>query len=159
MGNLFFFFVGGMTTALAFMSVGILNRQGIRRLEDFSGIGRRLPMTSLSLVIAVLSFSGFPPFAGFMAKYMVFTAAIEANMGWLAVVGVLNSLLQTAYLVRLVHYMYSKQLKRKIKDKEQRALLIPVYALVTLIIVFGIYPSLALTIIYPAAQQLSLLVP
>jgi proton-translocating NADH-quinone oxidoreductase chain N len=159
MGNLFFFFIGGMTTALAFMSMGILNRQGIRHLEDFSGIGRKLPMTSLSLVVAVFSFSGFPPFAGFMAKYMVFTAAIEANMGWLAVVGVLNSLLQTAYLVRLVHYMYYKQPKHKIEYKEQRALLIPVFALVTMILVFGIFPSLVLTIISPAAQQLGLLVP
>jgi len=159
MGNLFFFFVGGMTTALAFMAVGILNNLGLKRLEDFSGIGRRLPMTSLALVIAVLSFSGIPPFAGFMAKYMVFTAAIEANMAWLAVVGVLNSLLQAAYLVRLVHYMYSKQPRRTIKGKEPRNLLVPVYALVALIIALGIYPSLTLTMIYPAAQQLGLLAP
>ncbi len=159
MGNLFFFFVGGMTTALAFMAVGILNRLGLKRLEDFSGIGRRFPMTSLALVIAVLSFSGIPSLAGFMAKYMVFTAAIEADMAWLAVIGVLNSLLQTAYLVRLVHYMYAKHMRRRIEEKEPRNLLIAVYALVALIIILGIYPPLALTMIYPAAQQLGLLMP
>ena len=159
MGNLFFFFVGGMTTALAFMVVGILNDLGLKRLEDFSGIGRKFPMTSLALVIAVLSFSGVPPLAGFMAKYMVFTAAIEADMAWLAVVGVLNSLLQTAYLVRLVHYMYAKQERLRIDRKEPKNLLVPAYVLVALIIVLGIYPSLALTIIYPAAQQLGLLIP
>ncbi len=159
MGNLFFFFVGGMTTALAFMTVGILNDMGLETLEDFSGIGRKYPATSLALVVAVLSFSGIPPLAGFMAKYMVFTVAIEANMAWLALVGVLNSVLQSAYLIRLVHYMYSKLPSLGIRGKESRGSLLPVYALVVSIIVLGIYPSLALNIIYPAAQQLELLVP
>ena len=130
-----------------------------RRLKEFSGIGRRLPMTSLALVVAVFSFSGIPPLSGFVAKYMVFTAAIEADMAWLAVVGVLNSLLQTAYLVRLVHYMYGRRTRQRTEGKEPRDLLVAVYALVALIVILGLYPSLALTIIYPAAQQLSLLVP
>jgi proton-translocating NADH-quinone oxidoreductase chain N len=159
MGNLFFFLVGGMTTALAFMTVGIFNRLGLRELKDFSGIGRGLPITSLAFIIAALSFSGFPPFAGFMAKYMVFTAAIEAGMGWLAVIGVLNSILQTAYLIRVVHYMFSKRLNKRIKGEEPRNLLIPVYILVIFILILGIYPSLALSLIYPAAQQLGSLVP
>jgi len=161
MGNLFFFFVGGMTTALAFMAVGILNALGLEKLDDFSGIGRKFPMTSLSLIIAVCSFSGIPPFAGFMSKYMVFTAAIEGGMGWLAVIGVLNSLLQTGYLLRLVHYMYARPMRRKFDEtvKEPRTLLIPVYALGVLIVIIGIYPSIVLSMIYPAAQQLALLLP
>jgi len=161
MGNLFFFFVGGMTTALAFMAVGILNNLGLEKLNDFSGIGRRFPMTSLSLVIAVCSFSGIPPFAGFMSKYMVFTAAIEGGMGWLAVIGVLNSLLQTGYLLRLVHYMYARPIRRRIDEtiKEPKILLIPIFALVFLIVLLGIYPSIVLSMIYPAAQQLDLLLP
>ncbi|RLI00833.1 hypothetical protein DRO38_05870 [Candidatus Bathyarchaeota archaeon] len=161
MGNLFFFFIGGMTTALAFMAVGILNALGLEKLNDFSGIGRRFPMTGLSLVIAVCSFSGIPPLAGFMSKYMVFTAAIEGGMAWLAVIGVLNSLLQTGYLLRLVHYMYARPMRRKFDEtvKEPRALLIPIYALVVLIVIIGIYPSIVLSMIYPAAQQLGLLLP
>lgn len=161
MGNLFFFFVGGMTTALAFMAVGVLNALGLKRLDDFSGIGRKFPITSLSLVIAVCSFSGIPPLAGFMSKYMVFTAAIGGGMAWLAVIGVLNSLLQTGYLLRLVHYMYARPLKRRLDETggEPRALLIPIYALGFLIVLLGIYPSIILSIIYPAAQQLSLLLP
>ena len=159
MGNLFFFFVGGVTTAVAFMTVGILNNLGIERLKDFSGIGKKFPATGLALVLAVFSFSGIPPLAGFMAKYMVFTAAIEAGMTWLAVIGVLNSVLQTAYLMRLVHYMYAKQSRKKIVNKPSKAALVPVYMLVALIVLLGLYPSLLLSVIYPAAQQLSLLVP
>ncbi|MDH5795189.1 MAG: proton-conducting transporter membrane subunit [Candidatus Bathyarchaeota archaeon] len=159
MGNLFFFLVGGMTTALAFMTVGIFNNLGLRELKEFSGVGRRFPMTSLALVVAVFSFSGIPPASGFVAKYMVFTAAIEAEMAWLAVVGVLNSLLQTAYLFRLVHFMYAGRTRKRGEGKEPRDLLVAVYALVALIVILGLYPSLALTVIYPAAQQLNLLVP
>jgi NADH-quinone oxidoreductase subunit N len=161
MGNLFFFFVGGMTTALAFMAVGVLNRMGFKELADFSGIGHRFPLISLSLVIAVCSFSGIPPLAGFMSKYMVFTAAIEGGMAWLAVVGILNSVLQTGYLLRLVHYMYAKPLKSRLaaRIKEPKAILIPVYLLVLLVVVLGLYPSIALSLISPAAQQLSLLLP
>lgn len=161
MGNLFFFFVGGMTTALAFMAVGVLNALGLKKLNDFSGMGRKFPLTSLSLVIAVCSFSGIPPFAGFMSKYMVFTAAIEGGMSWLAVIGVLNSLLQTGYLLRLVHYMYARPMRRRFDEtmKESRTLLIPIFVLVFLIVLIGIYPSIVLSMIYPAAQQLDLLLP
>ncbi|MBO3803458.1 MAG: hypothetical protein JTT11_06235 [Candidatus Brockarchaeota archaeon] len=158
LGNLYFFFVGGMTTALAFMVVGILNDLGFETIEDFSGIGRNYPTTSLALVVAALSFSGIPPLAGFMAKYMVFTAALEADMAWLSVVGVLNSVLQAAYLIRLVHYMYAKPAS-KIRGKERVDVLLPVYALVALIIILGAYPSLALNAAYPAAKQLELLLP
>ena len=105
MGNLFFFLVGGITTALAFMSIGLLNRMGFKTLDDFSGVGRKVPFTSLALLLSIFSFAGVPPLAGFIAKYLVFTAAIEANLGWLAVIGVLASVVQTAYLLRLVNRM------------------------------------------------------
>ncbi|HIE14738.1 TPA: NADH-quinone oxidoreductase subunit N [Candidatus Bathyarchaeota archaeon] len=157
MGNLFFFFVGGMTTALAFMAVGVMNRRGIETLEDFSGVGRKMPLTSLALTVTALSFSGIPPFAGFIAKYLVFTAAIEAGMAWLAIVGVLNSVLQSAYLLRLIHYMYSKKAVGDSSLKEPKELLIPVYLATIAIIVLGLYPSLALELIKPVASQLSLL--
>ena len=158
MGNLFFFFVGGMTTALAFMAVGVMNKLGIENLDDFSGVGKEMPLTSLALTTAALSFSGVPPFAGFIAKYLVFTAAIEAGMVWLAVVGVLNSVLQSAYLLRLIHYMYGKKPKR-LGLKEPKGILVPIYIAVIIITVLGLYPSLALEIIRPAANQLSILTP
>jgi NADH-quinone oxidoreductase subunit N len=158
LGNLYFFLVGGMTTALSFMLIGIFNKAGLKTLEDFSGAGRRLPAASTALVIALLSFSGVPPLAGFMAKYMVFTAAIESKIAWLAVVGVLNTVLQTAYFLRLIHYMYAKQPKKLIEKKISRKLLVPPYLLVAAIIILGIYPTLVLGLIYPAAEQLGSLI-
>ena len=154
-GNLYFFLIGGITTALAFMTVGIINRRGFKTLEDFSGLGRKMPMVSLALLLAALSFAGVPPLGGFTAKFLVFTAAIQANMSWLAVIGVLMSVLQTAYLMRLVNYMYAKKpLDETETVKEPKKLLIPIFILVAAIIILGLYPQIVFNLIQPVIQQL-----
>ncbi len=148
MGNLFFFLVGGLTTALCFMTIGIFNRYGIRNLEDFSGAGRRFPLTSAALTVAALSFPGIPPLAGFLAKYLVFTSAIEGGMLPLALLGVINSVIEASYFLRLVQYLYMKSPKT-VGEKEEMAPLIPIYILVFLILVLGIYPTPIINMIYP----------
>jgi NADH-quinone oxidoreductase subunit N len=155
MGNLYFFLVGGIATALSFMAVGILNRMGFETLDDFTGIGRKAPLTSLALLLGAFSFAGVPPLAGFIAKYLVFTAAIEADLSWLAVVGVLTSVVQTAYLLRLINYMFAKTPREEeTKIKEPKKLLVPIFILVAAIIILGIYPTLVLNIIEPVVRQL-----
>jgi NADH-quinone oxidoreductase subunit N len=156
MANLYFFLVGGITTALAFMSIGLLNNMGFKTLNDFSGVGRKAPFTSLALLLSVFSFAGVPPLAGFIAKYLVFTAAIEANLGWLAVIGVLASIVQTAYLLRLINHMYARAPQEtSIKIKEPKRLLVPIFVLAVTIIILGIYPTIVLNLIQPVTQQLS----
>jgi len=157
-GNLYFFLIGGITTAIAFMAVGIINRHGFRTLSDFSGLGRKMPLASLALVMAGLSFAGVPPFGGFIAKYFVFTAALQANLSWLAVIGVLTSVLQAAYLFRLINVMYAKKPIDETVTKEPKRLLIPVFILVGVIIVLGLYPQIILNLIQPVANQLHLFV-
>ncbi len=154
MGNLYFFLIGGITTALSFMAVGILNRSGFETLDDFSGVGRKMPLTSLALLFSAFSFAGIPPFAGFIAKYLVFTSAIEANISWLAVIGVLTSVIQAAYFLRLISYMYAKEPREEIKIKEPRKLLVPIFLLVAAIVILGIYPTIVLNLIQPVVQQL-----
>lgn len=154
MGNLYFFLIGGITTAVSFMAVGILNRMGFETLDDFSGIGRKMPFTSLALLLSAFSFAGVPPLAGFIAKYLVFTSAIEANLGWLAVIGVLTSIVQAAYLLRLINYMYAKTPQEETKIKEPKKLLVPIFILVATIILLGVYPTIVLNLIEPAIQQL-----
>jgi proton-translocating NADH-quinone oxidoreductase chain N len=158
-GNLYFFLIGGITTALAFMTVGIINRHGFHTLEDFSGLGKKMPLVSLALVMAGMSFAGVPPFGGFLAKYLVFTAAIEANLSWLAVIGVLTSVLQTAYLFRLINYMYARKAKDETVIKEHKLLLVPIFLLVATIIILGLYPDLVFKLIEPIVNQLPFITP
>jgi len=154
MGNLYFFLIGGITTAVSFMAVGILNNIGFETLNDFSGVGRKMPLTSLALLFAAFSFAGVPPFAGFIAKYLVFTSAIEANLSWLAVIGVLTSVIQAAYLLRLINYMYAKKPQDEAKIKEPKKLLAIIFIFIAAIIVLGIYPTIVLNLIDPVIQQL-----
>ena len=153
-GNLYFFLIGGITTALAFMTIGIINHYGFKSQQDFSGLGRKMPYVSLALLIAALSFAGVPPLGGFTAKFLVFTSAIESGMVWLAVVGVSVSVLQTAYLFRLINYMYGKKPKDERRIKEPRLLLIPIFILVAAIIILGLYPQIVLNLIEPATRNL-----
>jgi proton-translocating NADH-quinone oxidoreductase chain N len=153
-GNLYFFLMGGITTALSFMAIGVINRYGFRTFEDFSGLGKKMPFVSLALVIAGLSFAGVPPLGGFMAKYLVFTAAIQANLSWLAVIGVLTSVLQAAYLFRLVNYMYARNPKDERRIKEPKKLLIPIFILVAAIIILGAYPQIVFNLIEPIRNQI-----
>jgi proton-translocating NADH-quinone oxidoreductase chain N len=153
-GNLYFFLMGGITTALSFMAIGVINQHGFRTMEDFSGLGKKMPFVSLALVIAGLSFAGVPPFGGFMAKYLVFTAAIQANLSWLAIIGVLTSVLQAAYLFRLVNYMYARNPKDESKIKEPKRLLIPIFILVAAIIILGLYPQIVFNLIDPIIKQI-----
>ena len=127
MGNLYFFLIGGITTALSFMAIGIFNHYGFKTINDFSGLGKKMPLLSLALVIGLLSFAGVPPLGGFTAKFLVFTAAIQANMNWLALIGILTSVLQTAYLMRLINYMYGKKSENSKKINEPKKLLIPIH--------------------------------
>ena len=158
-GNLYFFLIGGITTAIAFMAVGIINSHGFKTLDDFSGLGKKMPLVSLALVMAALSFAGIPPFGGFMAKYLVFTSAIQANLSWLAVIGVLTSVLQTAYLFRMINYMYARKPKDEIVIKESKRILIPVFILVAAIIILGLYPQIVFNLLEPVVNQLHLITP
>jgi NADH:ubiquinone oxidoreductase subunit 2 (subunit N) len=158
-GNLYFFLIGGLTTALAFMTVGILNYHGYKTLDDVAGIGKKMPWVSIALIIAGLSFAGVPPLGGFMAKYFVFTAAIEANYGWLAIIGVITSVLQTAYIFRLVNVMYGKQPKTDapVTFKQNKKILIPIFIMVAAIFILGLFPNLVLQLIQPVINQLPFL--
>lgn len=155
-GNLYFFLIGGLTTAAAFMTIGIMNRHGFKTLDDFAGLGKKMPYASLALVIAGLSFAGVPPLGGFIGKYFVFTAAISANLTWLAIIGVITSVLQTAYIFRLVNVMYGKLPKDGIttRIKENTTLLIPVFILVAAIFILGLFPNIVLQFIQPVMNQL-----
>jgi len=158
-GNLYFFLIGGLTTALAFMAVGIVNSKGFHTLDHFAGLGKKMPWTSLALIMAGLSFAGVPPLGGFIAKYFVFTAAISVDLTWLAVIGVLTSVLQTAYIFRLINIMYGKKAQDETSIKENKRILIPVFILVAAIFILGLFPDVVLQLIQPMISQLPWVVP
>jgi proton-translocating NADH-quinone oxidoreductase chain N len=77
-----------------------------RDLTDFAGLGRSRPLAGAAMVIFLISLVGVPPLAGFVGKFLLFGAAIEAGFAWLAVVAILNSVLSLGVYLRIVVPMY-----------------------------------------------------
>jgi NADH-quinone oxidoreductase subunit N len=75
-------------------------------LEDYKGLGRRAPLLALAMAYFMLSLTGVPPTGGFSGKLFVFRAAIEANLVWLAVIGVVTSVISGYFYLRVVYLMY-----------------------------------------------------
>lgn len=78
------------------------------KVDDFIGLHKRAPFWSFAMFIFLLSLGGIPPTAGFIGKYFLFYAAVEAGFGWLAIVAVLMSAVSMFYYLRLVVAMYLK---------------------------------------------------
>ena len=96
----------------AFAVVVLLRRPDVigDELKDFSGLSFRNPFAAFAMLVFMLSLGGIPPTAGFMGKFWLFGAAIDAHYDWLAaVIGVLNSVVSLYYYVRIVVFMYLKK--------------------------------------------------
>src|SRR5438445_29674 len=78
-------------------------------LEDYSGLGRRSPLLAATLTIFLLSLIGIPITGGFFAKFYVFSAALQANLVGLTIIGVLNSAVGAYYYLRIIVMMYMRE--------------------------------------------------
>src|SRR5205085_9477561 len=79
------------------------------QVSDFEGLHARAPFWAFAMFIFLLSLGGIPPTAGFIGKYFLFYAAVQAGFGWLAVIAVLMSAVSMFYYLRLVVAMYLKE--------------------------------------------------
>ena len=76
------------------------------RIEDYAGLWNERPALAALMTIFLLSLGGFPPLAGFVAKWYVFSAAVKAGYTWLAIIGVLTSVVSVFFYLRVVVMMY-----------------------------------------------------
>jgi NADH-quinone oxidoreductase subunit N len=105
---LFYLLTYAVTNLGAFGLIGLLERgDGVGdRVSDYAGLWNVRPGLAALMTIFLLSLGGFPPLAGFIAKWYVFTAAIKAGYTWLAIVGVLTSVISVFFYLRIVVMMY-----------------------------------------------------
>jgi NADH-quinone oxidoreductase subunit N len=83
-------------------------------LEDYEGLGRTSPLLAATLTIFLLSLIGIPMTGGFFAKFYVFSAALKANLVWLAIIGFLNSAIGAYYYLRIIVVMYMRESRREV---------------------------------------------
>jgi NADH-quinone oxidoreductase subunit N len=108
-------------------------------IDDYAGLGSRRPALALAMAFFMLSFIGVPTTVGFMGKFYLFRAALEANLLWLALVGVLTSLISAYYYLRVVMVMFMQPGKAEARSEGWLNLTVGLAALATL--VFGIVPG------------------
>ena len=75
-------------------------------IKDYAGMSRRAPGLAIAMLVAFLSLAGMPPFGGFVAKVFVFAAAVQSNMVWLAIIGILNSIVGVYYYLTVLKVVY-----------------------------------------------------
>ncbi len=77
-------------------------------IEDYAGLSNRRPSFALAMALFMLSLTGMPPTVGFIGKFYIFRAAIDADLIWLALIGVITSLISAYFYLRVIVVMYMR---------------------------------------------------
>jgi len=145
-GSLFHILNHAVMKGAAFIAVaGLVTALAVTHIEKIKGLGRRMPITALGLVISLLALAGVPPLNGFWSKLMLFGSAIDAGTvvwwgPWLAVAGVLNSALSLAYYGWIIRKMYFEGEKEK-RIKEPKSIITIMIFSIIFMVTIGVYPE------------------
>ena len=112
------------------------------KVEDLSGLSKNHPLLSLSMMIILFSLAGIPPLAGFFAKFYIFTAVIEQSMYFLAIVGLLSTVIAAFYYIRLIKVMYFDEQRKKYDLNHSIGLKMILVVSSTIILIYFINPNI-----------------
>ncbi len=110
-------------------------------MEDLSGLSKNHPIISLSLLVLLFSLAGIPPMAGFFAKFYIFISVIEESMYFLAIVGLVSTVVSAFYYLRIIKIIYFDPPKEKFDQVSYFGLKISLTISTLLILLYFIYPS------------------
>ena len=106
-GLVFFLIAYALTNLGAFIAIiAISNKTGSDLISDYSGMAKRAPLLALALGLCLISLTGLPPTAGFMAKIYIFNAAVDYDLMWLVIIAVINTAISAYYYLRVIKVMY-----------------------------------------------------
>ena len=135
---------------LAFFScVFMMRRNGryFENLDDLSGLSKNHPILSFSLMIILFSLAGIPPLAGFFAKFYIFKSVIEQSMYFLAIVGLLSTVIAAFYYLRIIKIIYFDPEKEKFDTDHNIGLKASLLVSTLFIIFYFTTPSILIEII------------
>lgn len=141
-GTIFYIFAYTIMTIGTFGFVCLFEKREdtLLLVSDLKGLASKSPWMALSMTIMLLSLAGIPPSVGFFGKFFVFSAAIEQGLIWLAIWGVINSVISVYYYLRPVVYMYMQEPESEVSIVENRSLTaFSVAAMAVLVVIIGLY--------------------
>ena len=135
---------------LAFFSCILMmkkNDKYYETIDDLSGLSKNHPILSLSMLIILFSLAGIPPLAGFFAKFYIFTAVIERSMYFLAIIGLLSTVVAAFYYLRIIKIIYIDPSKEKYDSDHSIGLKLSLILSTLFILFYFIYPNSLIGII------------
>jgi len=140
---LFYMLAYAFTTFGIFGIVILLGRKGEENLEieNYSGLAYKHPIIALSMTVFLLSLAGLPPFAGFIAKFYIFSAAVQEGLITLVIIAVLNSAISFYYYLKVVVFMYMKESEAEFRISLTPLTLFVVFVGVIATVSLGIFPG------------------
>lgn len=147
---LFYLFVYTITNKATFMSIDYLAQKfGATKISNYGGLGKQAPLIGAALVVLMISLTGLPPTAGFMSKFLVFSALInlaftDVWVAMLLVVASVTTVISLFYYLKIPLNLYfrdDKLVASNFKSFNNKLLLYFVLLLTCLIILFGVFPS------------------
>jgi NADH-quinone oxidoreductase subunit N len=123
------------------------NDQYYEDIDDLSGLSKNHPLLSLSLLVILFSLAGIPPLAGFFAKFYIFKTVIEQSMYFLAIVGLLSTVVAAFYYLRIIKIIYFDKEKDKYDEDHSLWLKFSLTFSTILILLYFIFPSQLIDVI------------
>ena len=117
------------------------NNKYYETLDDLSGLSKKHPLLSLCLLVALFSLAGIPPLAGFFAKFYIFKAVIEQSMYFLAIVGLLSTVIAAFYYLRIIKIIYFDEEREKYDEDHSFWLKFSLSVSTILILIYFIFPG------------------
>jgi NADH-quinone oxidoreductase subunit N len=150
---LFFLASYSLTNLGAFTAIiAISNKLKSDLIEDYSGMIKRAPLLALGLSLCLISLIGMPPAAGFMAKFYIFSGAVQHGLLWLVVIAVLNSVVSAYYYLRVVKIMWLGQPVVEEKVPSSGALRVALALSCLGVLLLGIIPGFVMKLAEIAAK-------
>ncbi len=153
-GILFFLASYAVTNLGAFIAIiAISNKIDSDLIQDFSGMGKRAPVLAATLTLCLISLIGMPPAAGFMAKFYIFSGAVQHGLLWLVIVAVINSVISAYYYLRVAKVMWFGEPAAEEKVPSSGALRFALGLSCLGVMVLGIIPAFMMNLAEAAARM------
>ena len=155
--SILFFLAGYALTNLgAFTAIiAISSKLDSDLINDYSGMIKRAPLLALGLTLSLLSLIGMPPAVGFIAKFYIFSGAVQNGLLWLVIIAVINSVISAYYYLRVVKVMWFGEPVSAEKVPSSGALRVALSLSCLGILLLGIVPGLAMRLAEMAASMLA----
>jgi len=153
-GILFFLASYALTNLGAFTAIiAISNKLNSDLIDDYSGMIKRAPLLALGLTLCLISLIGMPPAAGFMAKFYIFSSAVQHNLLWLVIIAVINSVISAYYYLRIVKVMWLGEPASQDKVPSSGALRLSLLLSCLGVLILGILPGVVMRLAQMATSM------